>query len=88
MTSQLPCDSVLRRLPAFAHYFTHCDCLYSEWTEWDVVSSHTVNYTQCSSEKALTMQRRQIVISGDCDDITENDTICKCMHGPCDNLSL
>jgi hypothetical protein len=77
VTSQLPCDSVLRRLPEYAHYFTHCECSYSEWTEWEAISSHTVNHTQCSSGTALTMERRQIVVSGECDDISESNIVCK-----------
>ena len=77
VTGQLPCDSAIRRLPAFAHYFTHCDCLRSEWTEWAAIDRKALPATQCPSLSALVYQRRQRVIEGQCQDIVENNTICK-----------
>ena len=74
---QLPCDSVLRRLPAFSYLFTHCDCLRSEWSEWSAINRTAVPDFQCPSESALTYQRRQRRISGECQDIVENKTMCK-----------
>ena len=81
-TSQLPCNSQLRLIPVFSYLFTHCECSYSEWTEWVPISSTPVPSTQCPSERALTEERRQRVLSGDCDDRTEEKVICKfSVHG-------
>lgn len=75
---QLSCDSVLRRLPAFSHLFTHCDCLRSEsWSDWLPVNRTAVPASQCPSLSALIYERRQQVIGGTCNDIVENRTICK-----------
>jgi hypothetical protein len=75
---QLPCDSVLRRLPGFSYLFTHCDCLRSEWSEWLAIDRTVVpDYSLCPSLSALTYQRRQQRISGECQDIVENKTKCE-----------
>ena len=77
-TCQLSCNSQLRLLPAFAHLFTHCDCSYSEWTEWVPISSTPVPRSQCSSGRALTEERRQRVLSGEnFDERREENVICK-----------
>ena len=77
---QLPCDSVLRRLSSFAHLFTHCDCLRSDWGEWMAINRTAVPASQCPSLSSLTYQRRQIVIDGACRDIVEYNAICKWQH--------
>lgn len=77
VSSQLPCDSVLRRLPTYAYLFTHCDCLYSDWTDWVAINRMAVDVSQCPSRSALIYERKQLVISGECDDIEENSTICE-----------
>ena len=74
---RLSCDSVLRRLPAFSHFFAHCDCLRGEWTDWLAVNRTAVPASQCPSNSSLTYERRQRVIDGECEDIVEHDTICK-----------
>ena len=39
VAGQLPsCDSIFRFIPSYAHYFTHCDCLRSEWTDWSAIN--------------------------------------------------
>ena len=74
---RLPCDSVLHRLPSFSFLFTHCDCLRTDWTDWSAINRTAVPASQCPSLSALTYKRRQQRISGDCQDIVENRTICK-----------
>ena len=74
---QLSCDHILRRLPSYAYLFTHCNCLYSNWTEWVAINRTAVNISQCSSGSALIYERKQLVISGECDDRKENTTICE-----------
>ena len=77
-TCHLSCNSQLRLLPAFAHLFTHCDCSYSEWTEWVPISSTPVPRSQCSSGRALTEERRQRVLSGEnFDESRDENVICK-----------
>ena len=76
-TGQLPCDSVLRRLPSFSHLFAHCECLYSQWTDWVAINRTAVPTSQCPSGSALKRERRQVVISGECDDIVQTNTTCK-----------
>ena len=80
VAGQLPCDSVLRRLSSFAHLFTHCDCLRSDWGEWMAINRTAVPASQCPSLSSLTYQRRQIVIDGACRDIVEYNAICKWQH--------
>ena len=75
---RLPCDSQLRLLPVFAPRFKHCDCSYSEWTEWAPIKSTPVPRSQCSSGKALTEERRQRVLSGkNCKEKREEKMLCK-----------
>ena len=79
VAGQLPCDSALRRLPAFSYHFTHChhECHGSEWTDWLAVSRTAVPSSQCPSRSALTYERRKTVNDGDCQEIIERKTICK-----------
>ena len=82
LPGQLPCDHVLRRLSAFAQYFTHCNCVHNpEWTEWVAISHTNQLHSQCPTGGALTYQRRQRHISGDCIDNIEHNTICKFFKG-------
>ena len=74
---QLPCDNQLRLLPEFAHLFTHCDCTYSEWSEWSIIRSTSVPQYQCDSERALIEERRRTVLNGSCEQGQEERTICK-----------
>ena len=75
---QLPCDHILRRLPAFAHLFTHCNCIReTEWTEWVATSRTSIAYfpgvtSQCPSGITLTYEQRRRKISGDCSDEINN----------------
>ena len=59
VTGQLPCDSAIRRLPAFVHYFSHCDCLRSEWTEWAAIDRKALPATQCPSLSARRDEERE-----------------------------
>ena len=78
VAGRLPsCDSVLRLNPAFAHLFTHCDCLRSEWTDWTAINRTAVPASQCPSQSTLTYQRKQQRISGECQDIVEHRIVCK-----------
>ena len=77
VTSQLPCNSQLRLVPSFAHLFTHCECSYSEWTEWSVINSIEVPLSQCDSGRELIEQR---ILTGDCDDRMEERNVCKCSY--------
>ena len=75
---QLSCTSQLRFLPQFQHLFAHCQCSYSQWSEWTPVSSSVVPNSQCASGRALREERRQVVISGsNCNDRSEDRTVCK-----------
>lgn len=74
--SQRSCNSQLRFLPQFRHLFRHCECQYSEWTEWAPVEAG-VPASQCPTGKAMLEERRQVVISGDCEDKTEEAYLCK-----------
>ena len=75
---RLPCDSQLRLLPVFAPRFKHCDCSYSEWTEWAPIKSTPVPRSQCSSGKVLTEERRQRVLSGkNCKEKRQEKMLCK-----------
>ena len=77
VTSQLSCDSQLRLLPFFSHLFTHCECSYGNWTEWSVVNSTEIPLSQCDSGIALTENRWERVVSGDCEDRMEERYICR-----------
>ena len=75
---QLPCNSQLRLLPNFQHLFGHCQCSYSEWSEWTAVSTSTVPTSQCPSGRALREERAQVILSGEnCDEKSEDRTVCK-----------
>ena len=80
VSSQLPCDHVLRHFPAFSYLFIHCDCLYSEWTDW--VPIERVVEPECNSNSELIYTRKEIVVFGNCEDITENKTECKFNNEP------
>ena len=77
VAGQLPCDSALRHLPAFSHQFVHCECYHSEWSDWLAVNRTAVPSSQCPSKSALTYERRQEVIDGDCEETIEHKIICK-----------
>ena len=81
---QLPCNSTLRNFPVLAHYFEHCECVYSNWTEWATPNnaiSITVPRNQCDSEMARPEERWQTVISGhECgDNKREERYTCTCI---------
>ena len=65
---QLPCDSYLR--PSLPEFFTHC-CTYSDFSEWKLTSFMSVPTNQCASGSVVVEKRVKTVISGDCDNITE-----------------
>ena len=64
--------------PCLLAFFPDCDCVFSEWTDWVVTNRLKVPPTKCPSESALTRERKQLVISGECDCITETAIVeCK-----------
>ena len=65
---QLPCDSYLR--PSLPEFFTHC-CTYSDFSEWKLTSFMSVPTNQCASGSVVVETRVNTVISGDCDNKTE-----------------
>lgn len=74
---QLPCTSQLRLNPALSHLFTHCQCTYSEWSEWAAISSAPVPTRQCPSGRVLTEERRQRAPIRTCADLVEERNVCK-----------
>ena len=74
-SSQLPCTSQLRLI--LPHLFTHCACSFSEWTEWEPIKIELVRVSQCPSGEAITEQRRQRVVSGNCVERREERVVCK-----------
>ena len=77
---QFPCDSLLRHLPAFSQFFAHCECQYTNWTEWATpvnASPIPVPRNQCNSTVARPEERWRTVISGDeCEDTRDERHIC------------
>ena len=75
---QLPCDSPLRRFPSLSHFFTHCECSRSEWTEWAAIG--TTNASACPSGRAVIEERRQTVLTGNCNVTVERNATCKFLY--------
>lgn len=74
LATTFPCDHPLRHYPTFSNYFTHCECRRSEWTEWAITG--TTNASVCPSGRAVIEERRQTVVSGDCEEIVERNATC------------
>ena len=76
-----PCDHYLRQYAKFSLSFEHCECRYSDWTEWTIPENATsivVPSNQCRSEMAWPEERWQEVISGyKCKPLYEERHICK-----------
>ena len=82
---QFPCNHHLRHN---AMFFEHCECRYSDWTEWAIPENAitvAVPANQCPSEKAWPEERWQKVISGyQCEHKREERHICKlCNNHEC-----
>ena len=71
------CDSRLRILRP--QWFKHCDCSYSDWSEWESVPNTigTDVSGTCESGQAFIETRRQMAIGEGCEEQAENRTICK-----------
>ena len=76
--TQLDCNSQLRLL--YPELFKHCNCKYSDWSDWEPVPGSAVSIPtwQCSSGEAYTERRTQEAIEEGCDPRTESRRICKC----------
>ena len=82
---RLPCDSGLRSYSILAPLFAHCECVYSNWTEWANpinAISIPVPRNQCDSGMARPEERWQTVISGyECENNrSEVRHICSKLH--------
>ena len=75
--SQLNCDSLLRSI--YPQWFTHCDCSYSEWSEWKFVPDSVVDVptSQCSTGQAYSESRTRSAVGQGCISETETRVICK-----------
>ena len=88
---KLPCTHPLRNIVPYL--FTHCNCTYSEWSEWEVVSGTTrrVATSQCRSGEAYTESRKRNATRDSCNNVTETRKVCKlaksCVHA-CTMLSM
>ena len=77
VSGQLPCTSALRRLPQFGHLFAHCDCTYSDWTDWYPIERIAVPTSQCPSAHVFKMERVQHALGDSCADKKEHYDMCK-----------
>ncbi|XP_064402099.1 uncharacterized protein LOC135347910 isoform X2 [Halichondria panicea] len=70
------CDSRLRIL--LPHLFLHCDCIYSDWSEWEQVpnSIGTDVSGTCESGQAFIETRRKMAIGEGCEEQDESRTMC------------
>ncbi len=71
------CDSRLRIL--LPHLFKHCDCIYSDWSEWEQVpnSIGTDVSGTCESGQAFIETRKKMAIGEGCEEQDESRTTCK-----------
>ena len=75
--SFLSCASYLR--PLYPHYFTHCTCRYSAFSDWEISTYRRVPTYQCSSGLVVVETRTRRVIEGSCqNDVEERTSVCKC----------
>ena len=74
---QLNCDSLLRNI--YPQLFTHCDCSYSQWSEWKFVPNSIVDVatSQCSTGQAYSESRTRSAVGEGCISETETRVICK-----------
>lgn len=84
--AQLSCDSQLRLL--FPDFFTHCDCHYDDWSDWEIEPQSTVDVPtwQCSSGAAYNETRIQYATGDQCESKTETQQVCKQLASLCLNL--
>ena len=75
--SQLNCDSLLRNI--YPQWFTHCDCSYSQWSEWKFVADSVVDVptSQCSTGQAYSESFTRSAVGEGCISETETRVICK-----------
>ena len=79
---QFPCDSRWRGVAGFSMFFDHCQCRYSNWTDWTIPENATsvvVPSDQCPSGMAWPEERWPKIISGyECEDIKREERhVCK-----------
>ena len=73
----LDCESNLRLL--YPDWFAHCDCSYSDWSEWQFVEGSAVDVpkSQCNSGQAYNESRTRSAIGDGCNSAeTETRVIC------------
>ena len=72
----LDCESNLRLL--YPERFAHCDCSYSDWSEWQFVDGSVVDVptSQCDSGQAYSESRTRSAIGDGC--ISEKETRVNC----------
>ena len=71
------CDSLLRlRRPDL---FTHCDCPYGDWSEWEIVEGSLVDVSKsrCLTGQAYSERRQRVSYADNCPPQTEDRQICE-----------
>lgn len=73
--AQLPCNSQLRIL--LPHLFTHCECKYSDWSDWEhVPNSVATDATgNCSSGESYEEKRTRSAFG--CQTEEETQSVCE-----------
>ena len=78
-TSQqsLPCDSLYRLYRP--DLFQHCNCPYSDWSEWEIVEGSVVNVLKsaCPTGQAYTERRQKNSYLSTCPTLVETKQICE-----------
>lgn len=77
LAAPLPCDSNLRIV--LPHLFSHCECQFSEWSEWENVPDTVVNVSTavCNSSQAYDERRTRSAIGQMCEPVSETRQVCK-----------
>ncbi len=77
--AKLPCKSRLRFLRP--NLFKHCECTYTDWTEWEMVPNTLGKDVSamgiCESGEAFTETRMQVALGENCEMRVENRSMCK-----------
>ena len=73
---QRSCNSRLRIL--YPHLFTHCECIYSDWSSWELVPDSFVPDTtgKCDSRRVYAEKRTRSAHGHQCRE-EETRTMCK-----------
>ena len=73
----LDCESNLKLL--YPEWFAHCNCSYSDWSEWQLVEESVVDVptSQCDSGQAYSESRTRSALGDGCNLETQKRMICK-----------